>query len=142
MTGAVHKDSNPYPRPHFDNHLPLRDDTAGENRDLLDGIGSATDSLARGLKDGVSGLYKNPMRGAERDGFAGFAKGVGTGVLGLVVKPVVGVADAATDVLQGLRRFYFSERFGVDLFFPFVGVIFVIWCLFSHFLLLHSIRFS
>lgn len=78
-----------------------RDGASGENRDLLDGIGSATDSLARGLKDGVSGLYKNPMRGAERDGFAGFAKGVGTGVLGLVVKPVVGVTDAATDVLQG-----------------------------------------
>ena len=30
-------------------------------------------------------------------------KGVGRGVLGLVVKPVVGLADAATDVLQGVQ---------------------------------------
>lgn len=80
--------------------------TPGENRDILDGIGSATESLARGLTDGVSGLYKNPMRGAERDGFAGFAKGMGTGVLGLVVKPVVGVTDAATDVLRGLLAWF------------------------------------
>lgn len=77
---------------------------AGENRDILDGLGSAGGSLARGLTDGVSGLISNPMRGAERDGIAGFAKGVGTGVLGLVMKPAVGVADAATDVLQGKQE--------------------------------------
>ena len=41
------------------------------------------------------------MKGAESGGLTGFAKGVGTGMLGLVVKPVVGVTDAATDVLQG-----------------------------------------
>ncbi|CAN0429757.1 unnamed protein product, partial [Hapterophycus canaliculatus] len=52
--------------------------------------------------DGVSGLIKNPLKGAESGGFAGFAKGVGTGMLGLVVKPVVGVTDAATDLLQGI----------------------------------------
>lgn len=68
---------------------------------MIDGIGSAGGSLARGLSDGVSGLIKNPLKGAERGGFAGFAKGVGTGMLGLVVKPVVGVTDAATDLLQG-----------------------------------------
>ncbi|CAN0331147.1 unnamed protein product, partial [Ectocarpus sp. 13 AM-2016] len=73
----------------------------GENKDVLDGIGSAGGSLARGLTDGVSGLIKNPLKGAESGGFAGFAKGVGTGMLGLVVKPVVGVTDAATDLLQG-----------------------------------------
>lgn len=96
----------------------------GENKDFLDGIGSAGSSLARGLSDGVSGLIKNPLRGAESGGFAGFAKGVGTGMLGLVVKPVVGVTDAATDVLQGgVTSFFcfcfcfFSVRVGVLLVF-------------------------
>ncbi|CAM9663611.1 unnamed protein product [Discosporangium mesarthrocarpum] len=69
---------------------------------LIDGIGSAGGSLADGLKDGVSDLIKNPIKGAESGGFAGFAYGVGTGVLGLVVKPVVGVFDAGRDVLQGV----------------------------------------
>lgn len=68
---------------------------------MIDGIGSAGGSLARGFTDGVSGLIKNPIKGAESGGFVGFARGVGTGMLGLVVKPVVGVTDAATDVLQG-----------------------------------------
>lgn len=67
------------------------------------------------MSDGVSGLIKNPLRGAESGGFAGFAKGVGTGMLGLVVKPVVGVTDAATDVLQG----------GVTSFFVFVVIVVV-----------------
>ncbi|CBJ29969.1 conserved unknown protein [Ectocarpus siliculosus] len=80
-----------------------RKDARGENKDVLDGIGSAGGSLARGLTDGVSGLIKNPLKGAESGGLAGFAKGVGTGMLGLVVKPVVGVTDAATDLLQGVR---------------------------------------
>lgn len=53
--------------------------------------------------DGVSGLFKHPVRGAETGGIAGFAKGIGTGVVGLVVKPVVGITDAATDVLEGVR---------------------------------------
>lgn len=75
---------------------------SGENKDLFDGIGSAGGSLARGISDGVSGLIKNPIKGAERGGLSGFAKGFGTGMLGLVVKPVVGVTDAATDVLQGV----------------------------------------
>ena len=83
----------------------------GENKDFLDGIGSAGSSLARGLSDGVSGLIKNPLRGAESGGFAGFAKGVGTGMLGLVVKPVVGVTDAATDVLQGAVAAFVSLAF-------------------------------
>ena len=34
---------------------------------------------------------------------AGAAKGAAKGALGMVVKPVVGVADAATDVLRGIR---------------------------------------
>lgn len=84
---------------------PPRRCQAGENKDVIDGIGSAGGSLARGLSDGVSGLIKNPLKGAERGGFAGFAKGVGTGMLGLVVKPVVGVTDAATDLLQGVLCF-------------------------------------
>jgi mannose/fructose/N-acetylgalactosamine-specific phosphotransferase system component IID len=36
--------------------------------------------------------------GAKKGGFAGFAKGVGRGVVGVVVKPVVGVVDAASDL--------------------------------------------
>ncbi len=95
------------------------DTATGENKDVIDGIGSAGGSLARGLSDGVSGLIKNPIRGAERGGFTGFAKGVGTGMLGLVVKPVVGVTDAATDLLQGAARCGTVRACANELFFFF-----------------------
>jgi len=44
-----------------------------------------------------------PIRGAEKEGLRGLVKGVGKGMIGLVVKPVVGLTDAATDVLQGVQ---------------------------------------
>ncbi|CAM9695330.1 unnamed protein product, partial [Phaeothamnion confervicola] len=70
---------------------------------IIDGLGSGGKSLYKGFYDGLSGAFLNPIKGAERGGMRGFAKGMGTGMLGLVVKPVVGVADAATDVLQGVK---------------------------------------
>jgi len=36
--------------------------------------------------------------GAKQGGALGFAKGVGRGLVGVVVKPVVGVVDAASDL--------------------------------------------
>ena len=43
------------------------------------------------------------MRGAERKGVSGFAKGVGKGLLGLIFKPVIGLSDAVTDVMVGVK---------------------------------------
>ncbi|CAM9302133.1 unnamed protein product [Choristocarpus tenellus] len=68
---------------------------------FVDGVRSGSVSLAKGFRDGLSGLYKDPLKGAQSGGLAGFAQGVGTGMLGLVVKPAVGMTDATTEVLQG-----------------------------------------
>ena len=43
--------------------------------------------------EGVTGVVSKPIRGAERGGFEGFAKGVGKGLLGLIIKPGIGVTD-------------------------------------------------
>lgn len=59
--------------------------------------------LAQGFIDGVTGVVKAPMRGAARSGLEGFAKGLGKGLLGLLVKPMIGISDAATDVFIGLK---------------------------------------
>jgi hypothetical protein len=81
----------------------------GNNRDqqgefmLLDGVESGFVKLAQGFVEGVTGVVKAPLRGAERRGFEGFAKGVGKGLLGLLVKPMIGISDAATDVMIGVK---------------------------------------
>jgi hypothetical protein len=49
--------------------------------------------LASGVFDGVTGIVMEPFKGAERDGITGFGKGIVRGVVGVALKPVVGVFD-------------------------------------------------
>ena len=53
--------------------------------------------------EGVTGVVSKPIRGAVRGGFEGFAKGVGKGLLGLIIKPGIGVTDLLTDTLTGVK---------------------------------------
>lgn len=52
-------------------------------------------SVARGVRSGALGIVEQPTRYASKHGSVGFVKGVGKAVVGAVVKPVVGVGDAA-----------------------------------------------
>jgi hypothetical protein len=40
--------------------------------------------------DGITGLVTQPIRGAEKEGAAGLAKGIAKGIGGLVLKPGAG----------------------------------------------------
>ena len=75
----------------------------GSKKTFVDGVGSGSVKLVKGFLDGVTGVVRAPIRGAEKKGMEGFAKGVGKGLLGLVVKPVIGISDAATDVMIGVK---------------------------------------
>ena len=67
------------------------------------GLGSGVQKLMLGFVEGVSGVVRAPMRGAEKRGFEGFAKGLGKGLLGLLVKPIIGISDGITDVMIGVK---------------------------------------
>ena len=60
-----------------------------------------SESVVRGVGEGVAGVFLQPVRGAQKGGVGGFFKGVARGVAGVVVKPVVGVLDGATQVVEG-----------------------------------------
>ena len=49
-------------------------------------------------------LYFMFDAGARTDGFEGFFKGFGKGILGLVTRPTVGVFDMVSTTLDGIRR--------------------------------------
>lgn len=51
----------------------------------------------------MSGIFTAPVSGAKKGGMGGFFKGVGKGLVGAVVKPVVGVTDSVISVAQ-VRR--------------------------------------
>ena len=70
----------------------------------LYGVQQGGMALISSLGSGVEGLARQPFEGAEREGAAGFFKGVGKGVLGLVTKPVIGVFDLASNVSEGIRN--------------------------------------
>jgi vacuolar protein sorting-associated protein 13A/C len=62
-------------------------------------------SLGAGFVQGITGVMMAPIRGAQRDGIVGFVKGVGKGALGVVVKPVIGVLDFASQSFGTIERY-------------------------------------
>jgi len=59
---------------------------------------------ASSLASGIGGLARHPLEGAEKEGFGGFVKGVGKGVLGMATKPAIGAFDLASSVAEGVRN--------------------------------------
>ena len=55
--------------------------------DLQSGLKVAGKEFGFGLYDGISGLVTQPIDGAKKGGIAGFLKGVGKGIAGVVIKP-------------------------------------------------------
>ncbi|KAL7555284.1 hypothetical protein ACHAWF_018921 [Thalassiosira exigua] len=56
-----------------------------------------------GVMSASTGLLTEPYRGARKDGLVGFAKGSAIGVIGVVVKPIVGVSDAFAHVTESIH---------------------------------------
>ena len=44
------------------------------------------------------------MEGARHEGAIGFFKGIGKGLLGIVVRPSVGIIDSVTGAIEGVKR--------------------------------------
>jgi hypothetical protein len=67
---------------------------------LVGGVGDVT----RGLVDGVTGIFVDPVRGASGGGgVAGFMRGVGRGVVGAVTRPVAGALDGIARAAGGIE---------------------------------------
>ncbi|KAK5174294.1 Vacuolar protein sorting-associated protein 13 [Saxophila tyrrhenica] len=70
----------------------------------LYGITSGGNAFANSLASGIGGLARQPMQGAEKEGAAGFVKGVGKGLLGLATKPAIGAFDLASNMAEGVKN--------------------------------------
>lgn len=67
------------------------------------GLKAAGKGLGLGLYDGISGLVTQPMKGAKEEGTAGFLKGVGKGIGGVVLKSGAGIPPSPFEILS-LRK--------------------------------------
>ncbi|XP_077994048.1 intermembrane lipid transfer protein VPS13A-like isoform X3 [Glandiceps talaboti] len=72
--------------------------------DLKEGLARGGKGLVMGFVEGVSGIVTQPVKGAKKEGAAGFFKGVGKGLVGVVAKPTGGVIDLASSAFDGIRR--------------------------------------
>ena len=69
---------------------------AAQSKSVGEGFISGVDTVGSGIVRGVGSLFAAPVQGAQKHGAAGFFKGLGKGVVGALVKPAVGVADAVS----------------------------------------------
>ena len=69
-------------------------------RSFGDSLYLAGASVARSFRSGALGIVEQPAMYASKHGPVGFLKGVGKALVGAVVKPVVGMGDAAVLVMN------------------------------------------
>lgn len=70
------------------------------NRSLEDSVSLAGASIVRSIRSGALGMLEQPSIYASKYGPAGFVQGLGKGFVGAIVKPIVGVGDAAVLVMN------------------------------------------
>uniref|UniRef100_UPI00398E4939 intermembrane lipid transfer protein VPS13A isoform X2 n=1 Tax=Pristiophorus japonicus TaxID=55135 RepID=UPI00398E4939 len=71
---------------------------------IKEGITRGGKGLVSGFVSGITGLVTKPIKGAQKEGAAGFFKGIGKGLVGAVARPTGGIIDLASSTFQGIRR--------------------------------------
>ncbi|XP_077456591.1 intermembrane lipid transfer protein VPS13A isoform X1 [Stigmatopora argus] len=69
-----------------------------------EGLTRGGKGLVSGFVSGITGIVTQPIAGAQREGAAGFFKGVGKGLVGAVARPTGGIIDMASSTFQGIKR--------------------------------------
>ncbi|XP_030622854.1 intermembrane lipid transfer protein VPS13A [Chanos chanos] len=71
---------------------------------LREGITRGGKGLVSGFVSGITGIVTKPIKGAQKEGAAGFFKGMGKGLVGAVARPTGGIIDMASSTFQGIKR--------------------------------------
>eukprot|EP00397_Hematodinium_sp_SG-2012_P000100 GEMP01000100.1.p1 GENE.GEMP01000100.1~~GEMP01000100.1.p1 ORF type:complete len:3200 (+),score=802.61 GEMP01000100.1:575-9601(+) len=71
-------------------------------RTAMQGVEIGAKRLAEDVQSGFDGVFQLPAEGARQEGGLGFAKGMGIGLVGLVVKPITGVFDFVRHTSEGV----------------------------------------
>uniref|UniRef100_A0A803SLY5 Vacuolar protein sorting 13 homolog A n=1 Tax=Anolis carolinensis TaxID=28377 RepID=A0A803SLY5_ANOCA len=71
---------------------------------IKEGLTRGGKGLVSGFVSGITGIVTKPIRGAQKEGAAGFFKGVGKGLVGAVARPTGGIIDMASSTFQGIKN--------------------------------------
>ena len=67
-------------------------------------MGLGFKSAINSIGSGVTGLVTKPMEGGDKGGILGFFKGAAQGVAGIVVKPISGTLDFISITSEGIKN--------------------------------------
>ena len=82
----------------------IRRQNAASSGGVLSGFKAGGESVLSGFKSGLTGLVTKPLEEGRKTGALGFLKGVGLGLAGAAVKPVVGITDGIAAVSHGVTN--------------------------------------
>lgn len=71
---------------------------------ILEGFIDGGESVLSGLASGAVGLVSKPIAEASTGGVQGFFRGIGLGLLGAAVKPMMGFTDGLTSIASGISN--------------------------------------
>lgn len=83
------------------------DDTVRKGEKVTDfqsGLKAAGKEFGFGMYDGITGLVTQPMKGAKKEGAAGFFKGIGKGIGGIALKPAAAIYGIPGYTMQGVYK--------------------------------------
>jgi hypothetical protein len=72
--------------------------------DLKSGFKAVGKEFGYGWYDGVTGLFTQPWKGAQKEGASGFAKGIGKGIGGLLTKPGAAMLGILGYSMKGVHK--------------------------------------
>jgi uncharacterized protein YgfB (UPF0149 family) len=72
--------------------------------DFKSGIKAAGKEFGYGWYDGVTGMVTQPWKGAQKEGVAGFVKGIGKGVGGIIAKPGAAMLGILGHSMKGVHK--------------------------------------
>ncbi|CAI4045614.1 hypothetical protein SKDZ_12G0190 [Saccharomyces kudriavzevii ZP591] len=73
------------------------------NRNNRNAIANSAQSFASTLGSGLSGIALDPYKALQKDGPAGFLKGLGKGIVGFPTKTAIGFLDLTSNLSQGVK---------------------------------------
>jgi UDP:flavonoid glycosyltransferase YjiC (YdhE family) len=77
---------------------------ADQVTDFKSGVKAAAKGFGLGMFDGITGLVSQPIQGAQKEGPAGFFKGIGKGIGGIVFKPSAAIFSIPGYTMMGVYK--------------------------------------
>ncbi|KAI6208431.1 Vacuolar protein sorting-associated protein 13C [Aphelenchoides besseyi] len=73
-------------------------------QNFAEGLTRNADTLCQGVIGGMTGVFTKPIKGARQGGAGGFFKGVGKGLIGVVLRPASGIVDFTSGSINAVKK--------------------------------------